>query len=301
MKTETRYPFIIWLGKVAAIALAYFVGVMISGGVVTATGLQWPAFPQSADQSNEFVLSLIGSVLMAVCLALLARGIRGSQAARWFMLASFSYVAFGLNNQIEAAIFTTYGGTMTMLLFFILPCALGAAAAVRLFQPPQSEPVLEHAITNQPLSSWCWRVVVAWLAFPVIYLFFGMLAAPIVVPVYQSQDFGLTLPGFGTIIPVALVRSALYLAVTIPIIIAWSRSRRSLFWSLAISFFAMMGLIGLLSTTFFPPVLRITHSVEILGDALVYAWVMVALLVPKAKTATEGAAPEADEELRVQS
>ena len=69
---------------------------------------------------------------MAVCLALLARGIRGSQTTRWLILAAFAYVTFGLNNQIEAAIFTTYGGTATMLVFFILPCALGAAAAVQL-------------------------------------------------------------------------------------------------------------------------------------------------------------------------
>ena len=45
----------------------------------------------------------------------------------------------------------------------------------------------------------------------------------------------------------------------------------------------MMGLIGLLSATFFPPVLRVTHSIEILGDALVYAWLLVALFIPKVR------------------
>jgi hypothetical protein len=196
-------------------------------------------------------------------------------------VAAFAYVTFGLNNQIEAAIFTTYGGTPTMLVFFILPCAFGAAVAARLFQPDEENPPLDNAITGQPASRWWWRVVVVWLAFPVIYIFFGMLAAPVVVPVYQTQDFGLTLPGFGTMLPVALGRSALYLAVTIPILVTWSRSRRSLYWALAIGFFAMMGLIGLLTATFFPPVLRITHSIEILGDAIVYAWLLVALLIPK--------------------
>ena len=57
----------------------------------------------------------------------------------------------------------------------------------------------------------------------------------------------------------------------------------SLLWSLAVAFFAMMGLIGLLSATFFPPILRITHTIEILGDAIVYAWLLVALFVPKAR------------------
>jgi len=45
----------------------------------------------------------------------------------------------------------------------------------------------------------------------------------------------------------------------------------------------MMGLIGLLSATFFPPVLRVAHSIEILGDAVVYAWLLVALFIPKVR------------------
>ena len=281
MNNESRNPFVSWAWKIPAITIAYFIGVMISGGVITAAKMPWPAFPQSVSQTNEFIISLIGSILMAICLALLARGIRGSQTARWLILAIFSYVTFGLNNQIEAAIFTTYGGTATMLIFFILPCAFGAAAAVYLFRPEHPEESLESVVSNQPLSRWWWRAGVAWIAFPVIYVFFGMLAAPLVVPVYQTQDFGLNLPGFGTMLPVALVRSAFYLAATIPILVTWSRSRRSLYWSLAIAFFAMMGLIGLLSAAFFPPILRITHSIEILGDALVYAWLLVALFIPK--------------------
>ena len=283
MNAESKNPVISWLWKVPTIAIAHFFGVMIAGAAITAAKMPWPSLPESLSQTNEFLLSLVGSILMAACLALLAHGIRGPQAVRWLILALFSYVSFGLNNQIEAAIFTTYGGTATMLLFFILPCAFGSAAAVLLFRPVQTEPALENVFVGRSVVHWGWRVVIAWLAFPVIYIFFGMLAAPIVVPLYQAQDFGLTLPGMSTIIPVALSRSALYLAVTVPILVTWSRSRRSLVWSLAFSFFAMMGLIGLLTATFFPPVLRITHSVEILGDAIVYALLLVALFIPKAR------------------
>lgn len=283
MNNQNQKPIVGWMWKIPAIAVAYFIGVMISGAVITAIKMPWPAFPGSASETENLFLALVGAILMAVCLALLARGIRGSQTTRWLIVAAFAYVTFGLNNQIEAAIFTTYGGTPTMLVFFILPCALGAAAAIQFFKPEQTDESLESVVANQPVSKWWWRLVVAWLAFPVIYIFFGMLAAPIVVPVYQTQDFGLTLPGFGTMIPVALARSALYLTVTIPLLVTWSRSRRSLFWTLSVAFFCMMGLIGLLSTTFFPPVLRVTHSIEILGDALVYAWLLVALFIPKVR------------------
>ena len=277
--------------KIPAVALSYFVAVMISGGVITATGMSWPTTPAPMSETESLMLNVVSSFLIAGCMALLAVGIRGTTAVRWIVLAAFTYVTFGLNNQIEAAIFTTFGGFTTMLVFFVLPCLIGAAAAVALM--PAGEHAAEPAtvFTSRPVSAWWWRVVAAWLAFPAIYVFFGMLAAPLVVPLYQQQDFGLTLPGWSTMMPVALGRSALYLAVTIPVVMMWSRSRRSLILSLGIAFFAMMGLIGLLTATFFPPVLRVTHSIEILGDALVYAWLLVTLFVPKPRARAPEPAP----------
>ena len=266
---------------IPAVAIAYFIGELISGAVITALKLPWPAIPGSTDQTSTLLMSSIGAVFIAGCLALLARGIQGSFASRWLILAVFTYVTFGFNNQLEAAFFTAFGGTTTMMLFFITPCLLGAAAAAKLIRQDPKVSKLETVVSEQPVSKWWWRVVAAWLAFPVIYLFFGTLVAPIVVPYYQQLDFGLTLPGFGTIIPLAMGRSALFLAVTIPVLMNWAGSRRSLIWTLSISFFAMMGLVGLLTTFFFPPALRVFHSIEILCDAVVYAWVVVALFIPK--------------------
>ena len=277
--------------KIPVVFLSYYLSFMIAAAVVTAIGMPWPNFPGEVSETTNFMLSLIGAGLMVACMALLAAGLRGSTWARWVALGTFCYVVFGLNNQIEAAIFTTFGGTSTMLVLFILPCFAGAAAAVILLRP-HLQADRPKTVFDGGASGWWWRVLVAWLAFPVIYIFFGMLVSPVVVPAYQQQDFGLILPGMSTLIPVVLLRSALYLAVTIPVVVLWSRSRRSLMMTLAVSFFAMMGLIGLATTTFLPPILRITHSIEIFFDAVVYAWVLVALFVPRA--AKEG---EPSEEL----
>jgi hypothetical protein len=281
MSVTTGNSIIGWIGKVAAIAAAYFLGTMISGAVIAAAGMPWPAFPNPPSQTANLVLGALSSALVAGCLALLAWGVRGSQPVRWLVLAAFTYVIFGLNNQIEAAAFTAFGGTATMIVFFVAPCLLGAAAAAWLVRPGTALQPRGATVFDRPASAWWWRLAVAWLAFPVIYVFFGMLVSPIVVPFYKDPSFGLTLPGWNTILPVVLLRSALALAVTLPILLLWSRSRRSLFVSLAIAFFALMGLIGLAATTFFPPTLRVVHSLEILGDSVVYAWVLVALLVPR--------------------
>jgi uncharacterized membrane protein YhaH (DUF805 family) len=125
----------------------------------------------------------------------------------------------------------------------------------------------------------------------VIYIFFGMFAGPFVVPFYKDPSFGLTLPGWDTIIPVVLLRSALVLAVTLPVVALWSRSRRSLRVTLSVALFAFIGLIGLAMTTIFPPTQRVAHPLEILGDSVVYAWVLVALLVPRLKAMRTQPAP----------
>ena len=280
-----------WFWKILVIAAAYFLGTMISGAMIAAAGMPWPAFPNPPRQTVELLLNVISSLLVAGCIALLAWGVRGSQPLRCLVLAAFTYVIFGLNNQIEAAAFTAFGGTATMIVFFVAPCLLGSAAAAWLVRPGTALQPRVVTVFDRPASAWWWRLTVAWLAFPVIYVFFGMLVAPIVVPFYKDPSFGLTLPGWNTILPVVLLRSALALAVTVPVLALWSRSRRALLVSLAIAFFAMMGLIGLAATTFFPPTLRVAHSIEILGDAVVYAWVLVALFAPRSAATASTTAP----------
>jgi len=290
MSAANRIGVTSWIWKILVIAAAYFLGTMISGAVITAAGMPWPAFPNPPSQTTNFLLNVISALLVAGCVALLARGIRGSQLVRWLVLSAFTYVIFGLNNEIEAAAFTRFGGTGTMIMFFVAPCLLAAATAARLIRPSQPDLPHETANSRRPSLSW-WRVVIAWLAFPVIYIFFGMLVSPVVVPFYQDPSFGLALPSWNTIFPVVLLRSALALAVTLPVVVLWSRSRRALFVALAIALFGFMGLIGLAATTFFPPTLRVAHSIEILGDAVVYAWVLVALFVPRTRPAATQPAP----------
>ena len=84
-------------------------------------------------------LNLVGALVLAGFLWPRARGIGGSTPVRWLALAAFVYVCLGVNNQIEAAIFTTMGGTTTMLLFFIVPAVLCGGAAAQLVKPcPES-------------------------------------------------------------------------------------------------------------------------------------------------------------------
>ena len=65
----------------------------------------------------------------------------------------------------------------------------------------------------------------AWLAFPPIYFVFGLCVAPFVVPYYASGVPGFMIPSLGTIAATQLVRSALFLAASVPLVRLWRGGR----------------------------------------------------------------------------
>jgi hypothetical protein len=278
MSTEATRNRHAWLWKIPLIGGAYFLATMISGAMVAAVGLQFPEFP---GQTYNPALSLLASIVLGTTVYLLARGIRGSTAFRWIVLFAFTYVSYCVNNQIEGATFTTVGGYGAMLIFFIVPCAVIAAVAALLVKPPVDGEPLTTVFKDRPISSWWWRVMLAWLAFPLIYHLFGMLAYPFVADAYQGGELSLRVPSQGIILAVVSLRSLLFLLVTVPILVNWSASRRSLFTALAAAFSAMVGVSGLIEAAWLPTSMRVVHSVEIIADSLVHAWVLVALLVAK--------------------
>ena len=170
-----------WLWKVPAIAALYFVGILIAGALVTALGLPFPEVP---GQTWIPILGYLTAVTLSIGIAMLARGLAGTPFKRGWILFVFFYVAFVINNQIEAVVYTTNAEPLTMLLFFVLPCLMAAATAVFLIRSPEEGDVLPTVFADRPITKWWWRVVLAWIAFPVISvghhfyeLFYKLLAA----------------------------------------------------------------------------------------------------------------------------
>lgn len=267
-----------WLWRVPAITAAYVAGSNVSGWAVAHLGLQTPRFP---GQEREPALALLAAIVLATGLALLARGLRGSTTVRWSALFAFTYVAFCVNNQIEGAVFTTADGFAANLVFFILPCAVLVGAAVLLVPPPDGDGHVATVFSTTTAAAWWWRPLLAWLAFPLIYYFFGMFAYPLVADAYQSGDFGLEVPSQRLILGAVSLRSLLFLLAAIPILALWARSRRALVLSLGAALAAMVGVVAMIEGSWLPATVRLVHGVEITVDSLVHAWVVVALLVPR--------------------
>jgi hypothetical protein len=240
--------------------------------------------PEQADEAVAGYYVLLGAFILALGLAPVANRIRREQGTRWLILASFLFLSFGVGNPIEDSIYSSTQGITLMIPILLLPCLLFAGALTVLFRPSKEELVpapISTFLKGQPFSEWAWRIPAAIGAFPMVYFFFGLIVSPIVVGFYRQGVGDLVLPDVGVIFAVQLLRSSLFLLAVVPVMQAWSGSRSQLAVLLGLAFFVLAATFEITLAYELPLVLRITHSIEILADSFVYAWLLVALLVQK--------------------
>lgn len=268
-------------GKLLLTGIVFFIGVILGGAAAGAAGLPAPAVPQGTDANTLSLFLLLAALVMAALLAWLARHLAGSFLRRWLSLSLFAWVVYALNTYIEAVIFTTYSSASPNLLVMdLVGVLLAAALACAWFRPPALAAPARAWWSARTPASWAWRLALVVLAFPLIYLAFGKLVEPLVIQVYRQQLYEMTAPGWGQILPAALLRSLLFLLSILPLLAAWQGSRRSLLWSLGAALFVLVGFLYMLQGYWLPPAFRLVHLGEILADSLVYAAVVVGLLVP---------------------
>ena len=102
------------LWRLPLCAVAYVVGAMAGGTLVSALGLPLPEVPEQANEQTMGVLLFVASLALAGGLAPLAQRMQGAYWVRWLALAALCYVCLGVNTPIEAAIFTNLGGMMAI-------------------------------------------------------------------------------------------------------------------------------------------------------------------------------------------
>jgi hypothetical protein len=286
MKKEKDMKFTNWFHyfwKVPLCGLIFFLGCIPGGQLAAWLGLSIPEMPVGADQTTVANYTLLGSLILALGLAALARGLSGGFLSRWLILFFFTWIAYGVNNYFEAAIFTTMSAGSLYTVVLYLPALLLCSAAIAWLFPPETNGPTFFAnmgafFAGRTPGRWIWRLLASFLAFPFIYSLIGTLIAPIVVPYYRQDPGQLILPGWGQILPVLALRSLLFLLVCLPILIAWNRSNGRLFLTLGLTLFLFVGGLSMIYAYWLAPVLRVTHSLEILVDEMIYAGALILLL-----------------------
>ena len=272
------------LGKLLLCSLAFILGAVIGGMVAALLGLQQPPMPEGVDSSFAFLLLLLESPLMALALALVARGLGGRLLSRALTLSFFTWVAYTLNTVIESLAFTTttVAGALFTTVSFLVPSVFCGTAVALLF--PSAEKgkslaaIAKEFFGRRTVGAWVWRIAVAAVAFVPIYLFFGSLVAPITAAYFQQSMYGLRQPSQDEIFLVLVVRSVLFLLACLPVVVMWQRSNWSLFLSLGLALFVLVGFLYMLGATYMPLAVRVPHTLEILADSFTHAGLLVVLL-----------------------
>jgi hypothetical protein len=269
--------------KILACAFVYASTLVASRLIFLAIGIRPPRMPEQANEAIAGYYLLVGSIILVIGVMLIARKIQGNYWIRWLSLLTFLFISFGINNAIEDSIYSSTEGLFLMIPILFLPCILLAAVAALLFQPLPAdsghiETTARFSIGRTPFE-WVGRILAAIGSFPLVYFVFGLVVSPIVVDYYRQGAADLALPDAGTILAVQFLRGALFLIASFPVLVSWSGSKRQLILRLGFAFFVLGATFEIVLAYQLPAVLRITHSIEIFVDSLVYAWLLVALLM----------------------
>ncbi len=278
------------LFKLAICWIAFVAAIIASGMIDRILHLPSVSLPGGMTVQAMFLMQLVGGVVVVVGLYPLARGLAARGIVRAAAIGLFLLLAFGLNGLIETKLFTHFlDGGMGGAVAFYASLAVVLGAAIGFSFGSEGQP---GGFGRRTPIAWLWRGALAWLAWPVIYFFFGMCIAPIVTPYYRAGIAGLQLPNsISVLFEVQLVRSVFFLATSLPFVALWKGSRRSLWLTLGLAHAFTIGIFGLVGAAWLPMILRVVHSVEITGDSFAYAGLLVLLFAaaPEKSAANQAA------------
>lgn len=269
------------LGKILLAAVSYVCGVVVTGMIATALRVPPIELPFGMSPERAFLALAIASPLLTAAVLPVALGLRGCWMKRCVAIGILLFVSIGVNTALEGSIFSTImtGRGVYIAMLALLP-SLFAAAVLTWGKHDTTAEISQPSFTA---PEWAWRLLAAWLAFPVIYWCFGSLIAPFVMDYYRSGVGGLRIPPTETIVGMQLVRGVLFLVATLPIALLWKKSRGAFIVSVGLAYAVAVGAFQLVQGTFLPVFLRVLHSIEIAADSFAYAAILGFLFIPSAE------------------
>lgn len=281
MKIKTIVSYV-W--KLPLCAIAFFIGMALSGVLLPVVGLQSPAMPAGTDANSIAAWFLLGSLILALPLSTLSKNLGGRAIERWGILFALTWGIAGIGMVLESFFFMDTGAVSSLnsalftILNFMFPSLFMAGTIAWLFSPVETE---RKPKNKMGWVEWAWKLLAALAAYPAAYFFFGLLVQPYVMEFYTQGQYELTVPTWGQLIPLQLARSALFLLICLPVILYWSGSRRKLWVSLGVSFFVLTAFMAVITAYWFPWQLRFYHGLELLADGMVYVGMLVYLFSNK--------------------
>jgi len=159
------------LWKLPLCALVFFVGMSLGSMAAVLLGLPNPGLPAGTDQATLSLYFLLASLILALALSFVARGLSGGFFTRWLILSSLLWVVYAANAYIEAAIYTSFAAASLFTVVTFLVASLLCGAVLALCFPPKRTGSSFLARTRAFFAEraawdWAWRLLVMLATFP---------------------------------------------------------------------------------------------------------------------------------------
>jgi hypothetical protein len=83
-----------YLWKIPLCGFLFFIGFIPGGQLATAMGLPAPEMPMGADPAIIGQYTLLTSLILALGLSVVSRGLSGGFLSRWLILFFFTWIAY---------------------------------------------------------------------------------------------------------------------------------------------------------------------------------------------------------------
>jgi hypothetical protein len=261
------------------VALAYVVGLVLSGAIGALIG--WQAASGSGS-GQSLIWLLLSIVLLGAFLGPLASQLKLSRMQHFFLWESL--IIFNLGSvAFEGAYFAPDLVTtpIPVLLAQQLLASAGAALMITvLFAPVGFSFSWTEALRTRPWYSWLWRFIVSSFSYLVFYFVFGGLNYSLVTkPYYESHAGGLTVPAPEVVVLLESIRGVLIVFSILLFLLSVRGTRRQLMTRTGWLLFAIGGIIPLMwQINSLPLFLLFASGIEIFFQnfctGVVAAWLM---------------------------
>lgn len=175
----------------------------------------------------------------------------------------------------DLAVSTLYAGIFTAL-------SSVAIVLVYFFPRPRESLVdnLKAILSSGTRAGWVVRILATGPIFLAVYFAFGMAVSPFVYPYYSDPSYGLKIPPLSTMLPVEIARGIIFGLILLPLVASMRFGRISTFVSVSMMLFVPGALMPLLQAPM-PQAIIPYHLAEILGDSLVFGYILTWLYRPR--------------------
>lgn len=255
--------------------------------------LDFVAFKWNASVEAFAWTLLVGILQAAVIGYVLARSVWHG----WKLISALFVIYAGITvfqTQIESIVFLQYfvsiipaAAMPALIANGVIAAALITLAAVFIFG--KFKPPAESVAASEPLhlsiAQWLWKIAALAVIYVVVYFLFGFIAVILGGEAFQEYYGQLQLPAW--FFPFQIVRGAIWVLLTIPIIRMMRGSWRAIGLGVALMLSVLIASLVIPPNEFMPPQVRFAHFVELLTSMFVFGWVDYWLLTWQRKPKTQ--------------